>query len=250
MTLYNFFLYAWMAAAVITFVALLFVSAPYGRHIRKGFGPSMPNRLGWLIMEAPASLLMLGYFFLGWSGTDPVAIAFLALWQIHYVHRSFIYPFRIRTSKRHIPVMVVLLAIIFNICNTYLNGMGVFMNGSSRTVLWFSDIRFVAGTLVFVAGFAINLHSDHLLRKLRKNNNVSYKVPEGGLFRWVSCPNYLGEIMEWTGWAILTWSLAGLSFALWTIANLLPRALEHHKWYKEQFPDYPESRTAIIPFIL
>lgn len=250
MNAYDVVLIAWMAIAIATFAALFFVRAPYGRHIRKGFGPVMPNRLGWLIMEAPASLLMLGYFLLGPNRTDPVMIVFLILWQLHYVHRAFIYPFRIRTSKKDIPLMVVGLAILFNICNTYLNGTGIFVNGPFRSVLWFSDIRFVAGSLVFVAGFAINLQSDHLLRKLRKDNGVSYKVPEGGLFRWVSCPNYLGEIMEWTGWALFTWSLSGLSFAVWTIANLMPRALQHHKWYKSQFPGYPEHRKAILPFVL
>jgi len=65
---------------------------------------------------------------------------------------------------------------------------------------------------------------------LRENGNSVYKIPEGGMFNLVSSPNYLGEILEWTGWAIATWSLAGLSFALWTFANLAPRALANHRW--------------------
>jgi hypothetical protein len=44
----------------------------------------------------------------------------------------------------------------------------------------------------------------------------------------VSCPNYLGEILEWIGWAIATWSLAGWVFAIWTMANLAPRAFTNH----------------------
>ena len=35
-----------------------------------------------------------------------------------------------------------------------------------------------------------------------------------GVHRYVRHPNYLGEIVQWTGWAIMTWSLAGLAFAL------------------------------------
>ena len=66
----------------------------------------------------------------------------------------------------------------------------------------------------------------------------------------MSCPNYLGEIVEWIGWAILTWSLAGASFAVWTAANLAPRALSNHRWYREQFTDYPPARRALIPFVL
>jgi protein-S-isoprenylcysteine O-methyltransferase Ste14 len=90
-----------------------------------------------------------------------------------------------------------------------------------------------------------------ILRSLRKpEENSGYKIPRGGFYSVVSCPNYFGEIMEWIGWAILTWSLAGLTFAFWTTANLLPRAISHHKWYKEQFEDYPEKRKALIPFLL
>ena len=66
----------------------------------------------------------------------------------------------------------------------------------------------------------------------------------------MSSPNYLGEMIEWLGWAIMTWSLAGLVFFFWTVANLLPRAVANHKWYKKKFPDYPSDRKAIIPYLL
>jgi steroid 5-alpha reductase family enzyme len=104
--------------------------------------------------------------------------------------------------------------------------------------------------LLFVCGFAVNKHSDWLLRKLRKPGESGYSIPRGGLFRWVSCPNYLGEIIEWIGWAVATWSLAGLSFAVWTAANLIPRAWQYHRWYRKEFPDYPKKRKAVIPFLL
>lgn len=67
------------------------------------------------------------------------------------------------------------------------------------------------------------------------------------LFKYVSCPNYLGEIIQWAGWALLTMSPAGLVFLIWTIANLAPRALAHHRWYKETFQDYPDERKALLP---
>ena len=67
------------------------------------------------------------------------------------------------------------------------------------------------------------------------------------MYRWIACPNYFGEMVIWIGWAIATWSLAGLSFAMWTAANLAPRAKSHKKWYQEQFADYPTERKALIP---
>ena len=65
----------------------------------------------------------------------------------------------------------------------------------------------------------------------------------------MSCPNYLGEIVEWCGWALATWSLAGLAFALYTAATLRPRALNHHSWYRQRFPDYPPERRALVPYV-
>jgi protein-S-isoprenylcysteine O-methyltransferase Ste14 len=83
---------------------------------------------------------------------------------------------------------------------------------------------------------------------MRREADGAYVVPRGILFRRVSCPNYLGELIQWCGWAVATWSLAGLTFAVWTAANLVPRAHAHHRWYRERFPDYPPERRALLPF--
>jgi steroid 5-alpha reductase family enzyme len=108
----------------------------------------------------------------------------------------------------------------------------------------------VIGAVMFVGGLLVNLQSDEILRRLRAPGESGYRIPRGGMYRWVSCPNYLGEMVEWCGWAVLTWNLAGVSFAVWTIANLLPRALTHHRWYRATFADYPPERRAVIPFVL
>jgi steroid 5-alpha reductase family enzyme len=102
---------------------------------------------------------------------------------------------------------------------------------------------------LFVAGFIVNRWADLALRSLRKPGETGYRIPYGGLFRHVSCPNYLGEVVEWCGWALATWSLPGLAFAVWTFANLAPRARAHHAWYHSNFEDYPAERKALIPWI-
>ncbi len=101
------------------------------------------------------------------------------------------------------------------------------------------------GALLFVAGAVINVTADNTLLRLRRQGG--YRVPRGGLFERVSCPNYLGEMLEWCGWALATWSLAGLAFALYTMANLAPRARAHHRWYHAKFPDHPPRRRALVP---
>ena len=248
--LFQIMLISWIVLAVIIFTVLLFVSAPYGRHLRKGWGLNLSNRMGWMIMEAPSAILMLVYFFTGGRQNNIVLLTFLILWEIHYLHRTFIFPLRFHSSKRDMPFLVVLMAIFFNTANTYFNGLYLFHFSPDYLVRWLYDWRFIAGSVIFISGFAINQHSDHILFTLRKPGETGYKIPYGGTYRWISCPNYLGEVLEWTGWALATWSLAGVSFAVWTFANLVPRAIANHTWYKHQFPAYPKERKAVIPFVL
>jgi len=240
----------WLVLAVITFIILLNIPAPYGRHIKAGWGKALSNRLGWIIMESPAALLMIFYFLTGNNKDNIVLLAFLLLWEMHYLHRSFIFPFRFHSSKKDMPLSVVFMAVFFNAGNTFFNGMTLFHYSQPYPLSWFYNLKFVAGVIIFATGFIINQHADKILLNLRKPGETGYKIPYGGMFRWVSCPNYFGEILEWTGWAIATWTPAGLSFAIWTFANLAPRAIVNHKWYKKQFPDYPHNRKAVIPFIM
>ena len=147
-------------------------------------------------------------------------------------------------------ISVVLMAIIFNIVNGYLNGSYLSAHQDMYGWQWLLDVRFILGALFFFAGYLTNMHSDRVLRRLRDSDEEKYKVPEQGLFRVVSSAHYFGEIIEWLGWACLTWSPAGAVFALWTCANLIPRALSHHRWYRKTFPGYPKKRKAVIPFVL
>ena len=56
-------------------------------------------------------------------------------------------------------------------------------------------------------------------------------------------------MLERFGWALETWSLAGLFWFLFSSATFVPRARHNHQWYKNQFPDYPADRKALIPFV-
>lgn len=250
-TIHRAIAFAIIALGAITFVSLLFIAAPYGRYAREGWGPKIPARLGWIVMEAPASLVFAALYLLGPHAREAAPLAMFALWQLHYVHRAFVFPFRMRTRPgRTMPITIPLLAIAFNLPNAYLNARWISALGAYPTD-WLRDARFVLGAAVFLAGFAINYHADAVLFALRAPGRpAGYQIPRGGLYRYISCPNYFGEIVEWCGWALLTWSLAGLSFALYTVANLAPRALTHHKWYHRQFPDYPPERKALIPFVV
>jgi protein-S-isoprenylcysteine O-methyltransferase Ste14 len=234
--------------AVVTCLALLFITAPYGRHQRSGWGPTVPNRVGWILMEMPAVALFSWIFAQGEHRTEAVPLAFLGLWQIHYIHRTFIFPFRLRTKGKRMALSIAGLAIVFNSLNAYVIARWISQFGAYGNS-WLLDPRFIAGVAVFMLGFGINLKADQILLNLRKPGETGYKVPRGWLYEYVTCPNYLGEILEWLGFALATWSLAGLAFALYTAANVGPRAFANHRWYRERFPDYPKHRKALLPFL-
>ena len=239
-----------IAMAVVTFPYLLRFTAPFGRHYAgAGWGPHISNRIGWVVMELPATVLFALIYFNGEASRQWVPLVFLAMWQAHYLHRTFIFPFRTRTGDKQIPIAVVAAGFLFNLINAYINARFVSSIGEYSTD-WLSDPRFLAGLAIFVAGMILNIRSDSILLKLRSSANTGYSIPRGGAFRYVSCPNYLGEIIEWAGWALATWSLAGFAFFLYTVANLAPRALSHHAWYRKRFADYPAERKALIPGII
>ncbi len=237
-----------LLVAGVVFPILFFIAAPYGRYARRGWGPHLPNWLGWLLMESVSPTVMLILFVMGDVPKTATLIVFFLMWEAHYIHRAFIYPFTLRDKWRPMPVVVMLMGATFNLCNAFLNGRYLFdLSGSRYRADWLVTPQFIVGVSLFVIGFIINRHADNTLRGLRAEGEMGYKIPYGGLYRYISCPNYFGEIVEWTGWAIATWSLTGFAFAIWTFANLSPRARAHHKWYHANFKEYPKERKALLP---
>ncbi|UCE87101.1 MAG: DUF1295 domain-containing protein [Deltaproteobacteria bacterium] len=239
-----------LVSAAVALPTLLFVTAPYGRYRREGWGPLLPSRFAWVAMELPAIVVFAVVFFRGEHAAQQVPLIFFGLWQIHYLNRAIVYPLRAHMEGRGSALTAVLLAFVFNCVNASLNAFAITHGWLRHDAAWLTDPRFLVGVPLFAAGFALNLDADARLRALRAPGERGYKIPYGGAFRWVSCPNYLGEIVEWCGWALATWTYAGAAFAIFTVANLLPRAVSHHRWYREQFPDYPKERRAIVPGIL
>jgi 3-oxo-5-alpha-steroid 4-dehydrogenase 1 len=245
----NYILYPWAGVALLVFLILQFVSAPYGRHTRQGWGIMIDNRVAWIAMEAVSPVVLFYFFWQGTQAKTPVLWVFVSLWLIHYLNRSLIFPLRTRTNGKKMPIVIALSAVFFNSINGFTNGYylgnlsGVYSND------WFYNWQFMLGICLFISGLAINWQADEVLLNLRKGQETDYKIPQGGLYTYISCPNYFGEMVEWLGFALLTASPAAWVFWLWTLANLLPRAWAHHQWYQQTFVDYPRQRKAVIPFI-
>jgi len=249
-------IYTWavlgiVVLGIVTFFLLLFISAPYGRHLRPGWGPTVNATALWVVMEAPSPISFAVVYFMSDNASAPIPLFLFALFMVHYVYRSFIYPFRMRGGHKRKPILTGVLAFAFNTANGSTNAFAItelapHLLGSG----WLTDPRFIGGIVLFAAGYAINQHSDAVLRNLRKPGESGYKIPHGGFFRWLSSPNYFGEIVEWTGFAFAAWTVPAWVFAWFAAMNLIPRAFSNHRWYLEHFDDYPKDRRVILPFLL
>ena len=249
---FNLFLFVMAVIAVVVFVALFFVDAGYGKFYTPKWGPTLDNHLGWFLMEVPVFLAMLLLWWFSDRRTDGVRMVFLVLFELHYFHRSFIFPWKIRGRSR-MPLSIILMGAVFNTLNAFMQGGWIFYVSPADYygTDWLTGLPFLLGAAVFLCGMGINLQSDAIIRNLRRPGDTAHYLPKGGLFRYVTSANYFGEFVEWVGFAILTWSWAGAVFALWTFANLAPRAARIYDMYSRDFPDELDTaRTKrMLPFI-
>ena len=249
---FNIFLIIMSIIAVIVFIALYFVTAGYGVFYNKKWGPSIPNKIGWVLMESPVFIAMILLCVFSERSTNVVSLIFLILFEIHYFQRSFIFPFLIR-GKSVMPLSVILMGVVFNTLNALMQGGWIFYVSPENMyeISWLTTPQFIIGTLIFFVGMIINIHSDYIIRHLRKPGDTKHYLPKKGMFKYVTSANYFGEFVEWCGFAILTWSLAGAVFALWTFANLAPRAAKIYDNYKKEFGNELDTKKVkrILPFI-
>lgn len=251
-------LYIAFGYLAIIVIGGLFVKAPYGRFASDSYGFNFSPRLGWFLMELPATLSFLFFFFQGQNRFEAVPLFFLGIWLIHYGNRGFIFPLLMRMAKGQkgsFSVMIVLAGWFVTTLHGYLNAVFISQLSEHLTNDWFTDPRFIIGMTIYAFGYLMNLHSDNIIRNLRSKKEVAegakvYRIPQGGLFKYVSCPSYFTELLSFLGFAIATWSLGALFVLGVSAANLIPRAFQSHQWYKDKFDDYPKNRKVIIPGIL
>ncbi|KAH7278825.1 hypothetical protein KP509_38G057500 [Ceratopteris richardii] len=216
----------------------------------------LPTRLAWALMESPPVLLTPLLFSFGRYSSLAAPRVLMSLFFAHYAHRSLFYPLRMRpSSKRNLPLPVFVSAVIFNVYNTYIQVRSV-SHYTQYPSSWLLSFQFILGAVLFISGMAINITADYALISLRKSDTPrvsessrTYKIPHGGLFELISCPNYFGEVLEWLGWAVAAGSLSSVVFFLLTVSNLVPRAVSHHQWYVQNFREYPRSRKMLIPYL-
>lgn len=248
---YCMIMWAMAVTAVIVFIALYFVKAGYGIFRTKQWGLSINNKVAWILMEAPVFFVML--YMWASNGTPTTLPAFLAflLFELHYFQRSFIFPLMMK-GQSQMPVAIMLMGVIFNVINGLVIGTSLFTlppSAYNDGAAYLTHPTAIAGIAIFFSGMGINLHSDHVIRHLRKPGDNRHYLPQKGFYRYVTSANYFGELVEWTGFALLCSTPAAWLFVVWTAANLVPRAAAIHKRYRDEFGDAVGSRKRILPFV-
>ena len=257
-TIYDALLVIGFVFAAVIFLSSLKGTAHYGgRFGGRGGGFKLGSKPGWVLMEIPALIAFPIIYFLGTNAFEAVPLFFFCIWIMHYTNRALITPLLMRVqpgTKSSFDISVVVLGWITLALHSYLNAAFISELGDFYTTEWFTDPRFITGLVIYLIGFTLNVRSDSILRNLRSKNprpdEPRYKIPYGGAFKWVTCPQYLGEITAFVGFAIMTWNLGAVFVIAITVANLVPRALYTHRWFNKHFSDYPKERKAIVPYLL
>ncbi|XP_066266760.1 3-oxo-5-alpha-steroid 4-dehydrogenase 1-like [Branchiostoma lanceolatum] len=242
--------YVMLGLSVPVFFITTFVKvAEYGRYAVKSSW-ELPARVAWLFQELPSFAVPVILVLSGRAArmTQLPNQVLMAMFVAHYFQRTFIFSLLIRGGKKT-PFHIFRDAFMFCTYNGYMQGRYL-AEFAHYPDTWLADTRCIVGIGMFLVGMGINLHADHVLRNLRKPGETGYKIPQGGMFTYVSGANFFGEIVEWTGFAIACWSLPAAAFAVFTASNIGPRAYRHHKWYLQKFDNYPKSRKAVIPFLI
>ena len=266
---YNFYIQiGFLILDIPIFLSLLFIKAYYGKFfnsnsedsnciqklLRKIF-PVIPSRISWIIQECPCVFITIFFIIYYYENLNYKNILVISPFLIHYIHRTFIFSFVIHSSKNN-PLEITLMAFTFCFFNAIMINRSIFF-----LIKDYGDeflLNYIFGLAIFLLGIYINIHSDYSMIKQRNANqdeNNKYIIPRGFMYELISCPNYFGELTEWLGFFILSNSFSGLVFFISTFANLFPRAIQYHQWYKNKFKEEFVTdkdliqRKAIVPFL-
>jgi 3-oxo-5-alpha-steroid 4-dehydrogenase 1 len=247
-----------LAAPIAAVVTLRFMkTAPYGRFGDGRAWRGVSPRAGWFLMELPAMVCFWFFYLRGPRAGALVPSILAGVWTIHYLNRGFAFPLLMRAPKdasRSFSYFVLLAGMGVVSVHAYLHGSFIGGLGAHLDDAWLADPRLSIGLALWALGFALNVHSDAVLRGLRTPEEVArgehvYRIPERGGFRLVTNPSYFGELILWLGFALATWSLPGVFILAISAANLVPRAIANDRWYRQRFADYPKDRRVLIPYV-
>ena len=142
---------------LVVFITLFFIKAGYGMFRTSRWGISVSNKIGWILMESPVFFIMIWLWLNSHLSYDSVPFLFFMLFEIHYFQRSFIFPLLMK-GKSRMPVSILLMGIVFNLLNGYIQGAWLFHLAPSS--LYTRSYLFTpscwVGLFIFLCGMACN----------------------------------------------------------------------------------------------
>lgn len=231
-------------------------------------------RVGWWLMELPATACFLYHYLkpdpgaarrgeenerAGRGPSRKASLLLAALWVIHYSNRGWYFPLSLRVApgaKANFGFGNAIIGAVFTALHGYCHALLLRTHGAHLNDAWLRGTRFRLGLVVYQIGFWLTVHSESVVRALRPAAAVlvgaaRYRIPVGGGFRWLTNPQYFGELLAWLGWSVMTWSVPGAAVFTISALNLVPRAFQNHKWYLQKFPEYAGlGRKVLVPYLL
>lgn len=202
-------------------------------------------------MESPVFIAMCVLWLMSGRTWKAGPLALFVLFQAHYLQRAFIFPLLLRGESK-MPLGIVVMGMAFNTLNALMQGGWIFyVSPEGYYADWFAKPYIYVGGALFMAGDGRKPpFRPYHPQPAQAGRHAPLHSPRG-MFRYVSSANYFGELLEWTGFAVASWSWAGAVFAWWTFANLAPRAASLYKRYAQEFGKEFTAlkRKKIIPFI-
>jgi hypothetical protein len=237
------------AASCLLVLYVTFRCIPYGKTYTRGssfFKVELPDRFCMITIHLPVLVVFI-YAHVYFPNGDLTSVASL-LYIVHYIHRGLIYPWFRRSQSKPWPLETFLYFLVEKFLETTIVGRA----------LIFDSVRHHVALQLFlcvgVIGCAIvaGVH-DYKLCGLRKSGDTGYQIPQGLLFKWISGPNYLFELLEWCFFIwFLPINIVLATFAALVLVNISGRAEWNHDAYvKRLFKNkYLDDRCPYIPFVM
>jgi 3-oxo-5-alpha-steroid 4-dehydrogenase len=215
---------------------------PYGK-FRTGAGVN--SRAGLALAYATPVFVYIVLWVEGGSPRTLYHLAVFGAFLFHFLRRIFEVSF-VNSYSRPTPLRALMII--------------AFLYGGVAASCAFFQVRtfgqptsqpiFTLGILIFALGEVLNGYHHWLLARLRPLGVRIYVVPRHGLFGWVACPHYLGEILSFVGYAMMSDLLPVWGNALVTSAYLSARANSTLNWYRLEMPlQIPSGWRRLIPFV-
>jgi hypothetical protein len=213
--------------------AILVIGEATGRlrlpYSKFGTGFGLNSRAGLALAYATPVFVYVALWAEGGAPQTPYHFAVLGAFLFHYVRRILEILF-VNSYSRPTPLRVPV---------TKVRSLG---QPTSNPI-------FILGVLTFAFGEVLNGYHHWLLARLRPLGVRIYVVPRRGLFSWVACPHYLGEILSFVGYAMMSDLLPVWGNAVVVTAYLGSRANSTLSWYRREMPlKIPSRWRRLIPF--